>query len=174
VAALHCRAVGLVEPAVCLSAAGQLYRSFTQRRCAKCGLHSLWKGDRKQHPTSNRHANKGLAMNTTLKTLLASITLALAGGAAMAQTATPVITQHQANQAHRIQQGVASGQLTRHEAVKLHRQQAHIRHAKRLAKADGVVTHSERRHLRALQAKASRHIRHDKHDAQTAVAAVRR
>ena len=114
-------------------------------------------------------------MNTTLKTLLASITLALAGGAAMAQTATPAINQHQVNQEHRIHQGVASGQLTRTEAVKLQRQQARIQHAKRVAKADGVVTPRERAQIRHMQAKANQQIYNQKHDAQTrAVVAERR
>lgn len=106
-------------------------------------------------------------MTTTLKTLFASITLALAGGAAMAQTATPVITQTQVNQEHRIQQGVASGQLTRTEAAGLQRQQARIQHAKRVAKADGVVTHRERAQIRHMQAHASHRIYSQKHDAQT-------
>lgn len=115
-------------------------------------------------------------MNTALKTLLASLTLALAGGAAMAQTATPVITQHQANQEQRIHQGVASGQLTRHEAARLQREQAAIRHAKRQAKADGVVTAAERQRIRRMQAHASRDIQRQKHDAQTraSVAGVER
>ena len=109
-------------------------------------------------------------MNTALKTLLASLTLALAGGTAMAQTphqtSTPLITQHQANQAQRIHQGVASGQLTRREAVRLQRQQAAIRHAQRQARADGVVTASERHRIQRMQAQASRDIQRQKHDAQ--------
>ena len=111
-------------------------------------------------------------MNTALKTLLASLTLALAGGTAMGLLGrngmgkSTLITQHQANQAQRIHQGVASGQLTRREAVRLQRQQAAIRHAQRQARADGVVTASERHRIQRMQAQASRDIQRQKHDAQ--------
>lgn len=89
----------------------------------------------------------------------------LLGGAATA--ATPNIDARQANQRARINQGVASGELTRHEAAKLRTQQAHIRRSERAAKADGVVTRSERRRLQHQLNHADRTIKRQKHDAQT-------
>jgi len=66
------------------------------------------------------------------KRILALATLALASVGALAQTAapataastaTPRVDQRQANQDRRIDQGIASGQLTRPEARRLERQQ---------------------------------------------------
>lgn len=109
-------------------------------------------------------------MNSNVKTLIASIALALAGTAAMAQPApaasTPRIDQRQANQEKRIDQGVASGQLNRREAHRLEREQRAINRAENRAKADGVVTAGERRHLTKMQNRASRDIHRQKHDAQ--------
>ena len=52
--------------------------------------------------------------------IAASTTLS---GIAFAQTATPVVDQKAANQQQRINQGVASGELTRGEAVRLQKRQ---------------------------------------------------
>ncbi len=111
-------------------------------------------------------------MFSTLSCATAFATLALAGlgGAAQAQTAgpaaTPRVDQRQAQQERRIDQGVASGQLTRREAGRLEAQQARINRAEGRAKADGKVTAGERRHLTRMQNRASRHIKREKHDAQ--------
>ena len=51
---------------------------------------------------------------------------------------------HQARQRERIRQGVHSGELTRVEARTLHREQRHIRHARKLAWADGHLSKPER------------------------------
>ena len=90
--------------------------------------------------------------------------MSLAGFAALsqAQTATPRIDQREAHQQARIQQGVASGTLTRQETRHLERQQARIHRAELHAKADGVVTPTERARLTHLQNKASRTIERDK------------
>jgi hypothetical protein len=77
---------------------------------------------------------------------------------------TPVVTQRQINQQARIRQGVRSGQLTRGETRLLQREQAKIRHHKRLARADGVVTRWERKKLNREQNRASRHIYRAKHN----------
>jgi hypothetical protein len=93
--------------------------------------------------------------------------LTLAGiTAAQAATDTPQVDARQARQEARIADGVADGSLTRHEARRLQKQQRHIRHAERHAKADGTVTAQERHHLHRLQDRASRHIHRQKHDAQ--------
>ncbi len=80
---------------------------------------------------------------------------------------TPVIDQRQANQEARIEQGVASGQLTPHEAARLERGQQHVAIMKASAKADGVVTANERARITHAQNVQSRKIYRQKHDAQT-------
>ncbi|MEO8250838.1 MAG: hypothetical protein ABI589_15875 [Burkholderiales bacterium] len=85
---------------------------------------------------------------------------------ATAYPATPHIDQRQARQQGRIAHGVRSGQLTRHEAHRLERQQRTIHHMERRAKADGIVTHGERSRILQAQNRASRSIRNQKHDRQ--------
>ena len=84
-----------------------------------------------------------------------------------AQQATPMVTGKQIKQQARIQEGKRSGELTRKETARLQMQQAKIRHDKRKAKSDGVVTPAERRKLRAEQRRANRTIYRQKHDAET-------
>ncbi|WP_276369115.1 hypothetical protein [Chryseolinea sp. H1M3-3] len=79
---------------------------------------------------------------------------------------TPVVDQRQKNQRHRIQQGVASGELTKAEAADARHNQRKIRRSERRVKADGVVTPAERTKLHHKQNKANRQLRRDKHDAQ--------
>lgn len=78
--------------------------------------------------------------------------------------ATPVIDERQANQQKRINQGVASGQLTGKEAANLQRGQARVSNMKANAKADGVVTKSERAHIKHAQKVQSNRIYNKKHD----------
>ncbi|NLZ40479.1 MAG: hypothetical protein GX886_04345 [Comamonadaceae bacterium] len=85
---------------------------------------------------------------------------------AASAAATPGIDQRETNQFARIQQGVASGQLTRRETRRLEREQAAIARTEDRAKADGVVTRSERRRLHTMQDAASRDIYRQKHDRQ--------
>ncbi|MBL0252486.1 MAG: hypothetical protein IPQ12_07820 [Polaromonas sp.] len=66
--------------------------------------------------------------------IAASTTLS---GIAFAQTATPVVDQKAANQQQRINQGVASGELTRGEAVRLQKRQNRLVTNTQRAKADG-------------------------------------
>ncbi|HTF27749.1 MAG TPA: hypothetical protein VK625_02835 [Flavitalea sp.] len=84
-----------------------------------------------------------------------------------AQTATPRVTDRQINQQQRIGQGVKSGELTRHEFRNLEARQAKIRHDKKVAKSDGVVTSAERRKLNREQRRNSRAISRQKNDGQT-------
>jgi hypothetical protein len=100
-------------------------------------------------------------------TLLAAVIAAIALPVA-AQTATPRVDQRQANQDARIQQGVASGELTAKETAKLEKGQAKVAAKEAKAKADGVVTPRERARLAKAQNKQSKKIYKEKHDAQTA------
>ena len=90
----------------------------------------------------------------------------LAGNEVNAQARTPVITHRQVHQRHRIQQGVRNGSLTRAEARHLRYREAKIRHDKRMARRDGVVTPYERRKVRNEQNRASYAIYRQKHDGQ--------
>ena len=80
---------------------------------------------------------------------------------------TPKATKTQVRQTSRIAQGVENGELTRRETRRLERQQKHIQHEKRMAKADGVVTRRERANIRKDQKIANRSIYRQKHDAQS-------
>jgi opacity protein-like surface antigen len=90
----------------------------------------------------------------------------LMSGIVYAQTETPVIDQRQTNQEHRIDQGIASGQLSEREARRLDRQQDHIDRMEDRAKSDGIVTRKERARIGAAQNRSSRHILKEKHDRQ--------
>ena len=83
-----------------------------------------------------------------------------------AQTATPAIKQNQVEQKQKIKQGVKSGELTPAEATRLKAQQKRIQQEKKAAKADGVVTHAERKQIKHKQKHAGKNIHHQKHDAQ--------
>jgi len=78
--------------------------------------------------------------------------------------ATPVVDQRQANQQARIQQGVASGQLTAGETARLEHGQQHVQNMEVRAKADGVVTPTERARLAHAQDVQSRKIHRAKHN----------
>jgi hypothetical protein len=80
--------------------------------------------------------------------------------------ATPGVDQRQANQQQRIDQGVASGQLTGKEAARLDKGQAQVEKKEAKAKADGKVTPKEREKLKQAQNKQSEKIMHEKHDKQ--------
>lgn len=101
---------------------------------------------------------------------LSVVVAGLSAGAVFAQAndpaATPRVDQRQAEQQQRINQGVASGQLTPREANKLQRGQAKVAAAESKAKADGVVTRKERAKLERMQDKQSQKIARQKHDAQ--------
>lgn len=108
---------------------------------------------------------------SSIVTLVCGTALMALTGLAQAQasapgTATPGIDKRQARQEQRIDQGVASGSLTQHEANKLERNQAHIDHVEDRAKADGTVTGKERAHLHRMQDRASARIHKNKHDRQ--------
>ncbi len=85
-------------------------------------------------------------------------------GAAFAQTATPKIDKQEANQQQRINNGVATGQLTPREANKLQRRQNSLNANEARAKADGVVTQPERNALKRQANRNSKMIYKKKHN----------
>jgi len=78
-----------------------------------------------------------------------------------------VFHDRQARQNARIDQGVASGALTPHEADTLFRQQRVIARSRDRALADGVMSPSEARHLTREQDHASQDIYDLKHNDRT-------
>lgn len=101
-----------------------------------------------------------------IQTLIASLTL-IAGSVCFAQApATPRIDQRQVNQQKRINQGVASGELTPTEAAKLQKRETKLANDEAKAKADGKVTPAERRRLRREEDRVSHAIARQKHDRQ--------
>lgn len=98
--------------------------------------------------------------------LIASATLALLAGTAMAQTpATPTApaaqstVQRDVNQQQRIENGLQSGKITSREAGLLERDEAKVDKLQAKDMKDGKLSPAERRQLRAAQNKASRDIR---------------
>jgi hypothetical protein len=102
-----------------------------------------------------------------MKTTLFAALFAALALPVMAQT-TPTVDQRQANQEARIQQGVASGQLTPKETAKLERGQAKVANQEAKAKADGVVTPKERAKLAKAQDRQSKKIYKKKHNTEVA------
>lgn len=100
-----------------------------------------------------------------IQMLMGALVIA-AGGAALAQPATPRIDQREVNQEKRIQQGVKSGELTPRETTRLQAEQGRIQKAETMAKADGKVTPKERERIEHMQNHASRDIAREKHDGQ--------
>lgn len=90
----------------------------------------------------------------------------MASGLVYADANTPRIDARQDKQDARIEQGVASGQLTNREAAHLEKREAGIANAEAKAKADGKVTRKERAHLRAKENRTSKAIYQQKHDRQ--------
>lgn len=108
----------------------------------------------------------------TMKALIGTLALTL-GAMAMAQTpagaaSTPRLDKREAQQQKRIDQGVASGQLTAKETNLLDKREAKLAADEAAAKADGKVTHAERRKLEREANRDSRAIHRQKHDKQTA------
>jgi len=75
--------------------------------------------------------------------------------------------QRNINQEKRIQQGMASGQLTNREAGKLQAGQAHVDHVEAHAARNGHVGEAEQAHVQHAENVQSHHIYRQKHDAQT-------
>ena len=90
----------------------------------------------------------------------------LTSTAAFAQTATPRFDQRRERQQQRIDQGVASGQLTQREATRLEAGQERLQRMEDKAKSDGTVTRQERARLQHAEDVQSRRIYREKHDRQ--------
>ena len=86
--------------------------------------------------------------------------------AASARAGTPRVDARQENQEARIDQGIATGELTAREANRLEARQEHIDNVEDRALADGVVTRRERVKLEVKQDRNSRAIARQKHDRQ--------
>lgn len=101
------------------------------------------------------------------RTLILTAACAL-GAVTLAAPAQAGVNQHQANQHHRIVQGIKSGELTRHEARHLIRQQASIARYEARSRADGPgLTRAERARIAYRQDRASAAIYRQKHDRQS-------
>lgn len=87
---------------------------------------------------------------------------------AQAAANAAAIDNRQANQSTRIQQGVASGQLTAKETYQLEKGQARVQTMENRAKADGVVTNRERARINQAQNVQSNRIYNKKHNAAKA------
>jgi hypothetical protein len=91
-------------------------------------------------------------------------------GAATLTAALPAearINQRQRHEQSRIHHGVASGQLTARETLRLEREQAHIARYEARSRADGPgLTYRERSRLERMQDRASRDIYRQRHDGQ--------
>ena len=79
----------------------------------------------------------------------------MATGAVFAQS-TPRIDARQDNQAARIEQGKATGELTPREAVRLQRGQNRVQGMENRAMADGRMTGGERARIHAMRRAGAR------------------
>jgi hypothetical protein len=70
---------------------------------------------------------------------------------ALAGDSTPRVDTRQDNQKERIQQGVGSGELTRHETRNLIEGQRHVNRVENRVTSDGTVTAKERLRLEQAQ-----------------------
>ena len=102
-------------------------------------------------------------MKTPLRTLVLLIGLTLAFGAT-AQPASPTIDQRQVNQQARIDNGKATGTLSKREAARMQAGQKKVARMEAAAKADGKVTRAERAAIQKEQSKQSRRIEKQKRD----------
>ena len=93
------------------------------------------------------------------KRLLAvSVIILFTTGMAFAGIDISLLDQRQADQHHRIDQGIASEQLNE--------QKEQIDKMEKRAKSDTVMTDRERARIAAAQDRAARHIAREKHDRQ--------
>ncbi len=94
--------------------------------------------------------------------LLASLVLAVTSASSFA--GTPLINARQNMQQQRIYDGVASGEVTPGEYLKLQKGQARVQNLENKAKADGVVTPFERLRIHTAQNVQSARIFIKKHN----------
>jgi hypothetical protein len=93
------------------------------------------------------------------------IAVVLMLGFAINSADAQIIRERAHTDRHRITAGVRSGELTRPEAYRLHRDQRHIRRdIHRARRNDGHIDARERKHIRHEQKKHSRRIYKAKHN----------
>jgi len=97
-----------------------------------------------------------------LVTVLLALMLVSVG--AMAQDSGLRVDKRQSNQLARIRHGLATGDLTRREAIRLLAAQRGIRRTECIARADGNVSARERMRLHRLQRRAHHDIFRERHD----------
>lgn len=100
-------------------------------------------------------------MKKILSSLLCVLTLSLT---VLPSAEAARSDRRQARQQVRIQEGRASGALTRRESRALRHQQRHIHRAERRARADGFYSPRERAKIERKQDRASRQIYRAKHN----------
>ena len=83
---------------------------------------------------------------------------------ALFTTAASAQVRRNAIQHHRIHNGVRSGELTRNEKFRLHKDRIRYSHAKRRAFHDGKLTRTERKRLHHMNRFDSRRIYAMKHN----------
>jgi septal ring-binding cell division protein DamX len=98
------------------------------------------------------------------KFILVSVLVFLTTALALAQTQTPRSNKRQKAQRARIIDGRQSGEITNKERAVLNGQQRRIRKTERVAKADGIVSPSEKARIERKQDRASRTIRRSKNN----------
>lgn len=99
-------------------------------------------------------------------TLAGVLAVVSASHADTRRTRDPGVNARQHHQRERIQQGVASGELTRREAARVREEQRDVRQLEHAYKSDGTLTAAERADLHREQNQASRDIYRQKHDEQ--------
>lgn len=107
-------------------------------------------------------------LNATMLTFTLMIGLTVIAGAQTPAptpgTKTPVARKRQQVQQKRIVNGVDSGEIKGGELKKLENQHQEVTDMKKDAKADGTVTHEERKDIQKEQNQTSRQIYRAKHN----------
>lgn len=105
-------------------------------------------------------------METLIRAAVISSLILTLPGLANAGTRDPLVNKRQDRQEDRIKQGVASGELTKREARRLHRKEHAIKAKEEAYKADGTLTATERKDLHQDLNALSKDIKREKHDLQ--------
>ncbi len=106
-------------------------------------------------------------MQRRLAAALAATLLLATAWPALASGMEDRVDNRQDRQDQRIDQGVASGELTRPEAHRLRQEQRHVARLERRSEADGTLSRREAIRLEKAQDRSSRHIARAKHDRQS-------
>jgi len=101
-----------------------------------------------------------------MKKLLGSV---MAAGMVLAPAliGQEVAKGREANQKARVKQGVASGEVTKHEARSIAKDEHKVNKEMKAAAADGKVSNAEKAKITKDQTKVSKKIARDKHNERT-------